>query len=112
MDTLFIPAYDVEAPGACLEACRSIARIHKHLDAPATFFVVGKRLEEEGTGLREVLDDPLFEIGSHTYSHKMLRDHPFCGPAAPPGVIHDEIFKGHQLVEEVFERPCLGLRPG
>jgi len=79
---------------------------------PATFFVLGKRLKQNPTGYREVLDDPLFEIGSHTYSHKLLRDNPFCGRAAPLAKKRDEIFQGKAWVEKVFERPCLGLRPG
>lgn len=95
-----------------VETCPKIAEIHRKMEIPATFFVVGIRLEEEGEQFRAVLGDPLFEIGSHTYSHKMLRDHPFCGPAAPPDVIRTEIWKGKELVEKVFERPCIGLRPG
>ena len=49
---------------------------------PATFFIVGKALEPTQRDTVPLLDDPLFEIASHTYSHKMLRDHPICGPAA------------------------------
>lgn len=75
--TLFIPAYDTEHATECLPACRAIVEVHRRMDVPATFFIVGKLLEENGKAFREVLDDPLFEISSHTYSHKMLRDHPF-----------------------------------
>jgi peptidoglycan/xylan/chitin deacetylase (PgdA/CDA1 family) len=107
----YIAAYDTESP-QCLKACRKIAEVHKRFEMPATFFVLGKRLKQNPTGYREVLDDPLFEIGSHTYSHKLLRNHPFCGRAAPPAKKRDEIFQGKAWVEKVFERPCLGLRPG
>jgi hypothetical protein len=59
-----------------------------------------------------VLDDPLFELASHTYSHKMLRDHPFCGPAASPEQIRVEIWRGKEVIEQTFGRPCRGLRSG
>ena len=116
--TRYIAAYDTEKAGDCLAACRQIGPIHERLGFPATFFITGERLEAEGEQYLEVLgpgaqgDPPLFEIASHTYSHKMLRDHPFCGPAAEPEVRLQEISRGKALVEQVFDRPCWGLRPG
>ncbi|NQT93591.1 MAG: polysaccharide deacetylase family protein [Lentisphaerae bacterium] len=111
--TVMVPAYDVEFPGDCLAACRRISEVHKKHDMPGTFFVTGKVLEKDGAELKQVLDDPeLFELASHTYSHKMFRDHPFCGPAASIEEIREEVFRGKQLVEDVFERKCVGLRPG
>jgi hypothetical protein len=110
--THFIAAYDTENP-ACLEACAKIRQVHERFHFPATFFIVGKRLEEDGSAYRRALGDcELFEIASHTYSHRMLRDHPFCGPAPELEERIKEICLGKQLVEDVFERPCLGLRPG
>lgn len=111
--TRFVPAYDTEKKGACLEACRAIAALHERLAVPATFFIVGKRLEEEGAEYRALLgDSPLFELASHTYSHRMLRDHPFCGPAVGPEDRRQEIRLGKEWVEQIFGHPCLGLRPG
>lgn len=110
--TVFVPAYDVERPATCLEACQRIVAIHRERGIAATFFVVGKLLETEGQVYKKLLEEPdLFEVASHTYSHKLLRDHPVCGPAVGSTEIHSEIFRGKQLVEEVFGRPCLGLRP-
>ena len=110
---LLVAAYDTEAPGACLEACRRIARVHRDRGIPATFFIVGRLLEDDGPAFKELLDEPgLFEIASHTYRHKLLRDHPVCGPAAGAEEIHEELVRGKELVEACFGRPCLGLRPG
>jgi len=110
--TVFVPAYDVEHPDAQLETCRKITQIHQDYGIPATFFIVGRLLETNANAYREVFDKPgLFEIASHTYSHKMLRDHPICGPAISAQGIHTEIFRGKELIEEVFGRECLGLRP-
>ncbi len=109
--TKYIAAYDTESP-RCLEACRKIVDVHKRFQMPATFFIVGKTLEANASEYRKLLEDPLFEIATHTYSHRMLRDNPFCGDAIPDEEKRIEIFKGKEIVERVFERPCLGLRPG
>ena len=45
--TAFIAAYDTEKPHACLSPCRKIAAVHRKLEIPATFFVVGSLLESE-----------------------------------------------------------------
>ena len=109
--THYIASYDTENPG-CLAACGKIVKIHEKYDIPATFFVVGKRLEENPNEYRDLLDHPLFEVASHTYSHKMLKDNPFCGNAVPEDERRAEILKGKEAVERVFDRPCLGIRPG
>jgi peptidoglycan/xylan/chitin deacetylase (PgdA/CDA1 family) len=109
--TLYIAAYDTESP-ACLGACRRIVEVHRRQQMPATFFITGRMLEARGADYRALLDDPLFEIASHTYSHKPLLDQPFCGPAVSPEEIAEELSRGRRWVERVFERPCLGVRPG
>jgi peptidoglycan/xylan/chitin deacetylase (PgdA/CDA1 family) len=107
----YIAAYDTESP-ACLAACHKIVEIHKRFEMPATFFIVGKVLDTKAAEYRKLLDDPLFEIASHTYTHRMLRDNDFCGPAVSMDERRKEIFKGKEVVERVFERDCIGLRPG
>jgi len=109
--THYIAAYDTEH-AECLPACRKIVEVHRRHEMPATFFLVGRALQADADEYRRLLDDPLFEVASHTGSHGMLRDHPFCGPALPLEAIAEEIARGKQAVEDVFERPCLGLRPG
>ncbi|UCC69687.1 MAG: polysaccharide deacetylase family protein, partial [Armatimonadota bacterium] len=109
--TLYIAAYDTESP-ACLAACRRIVEVHRRHEMPATFFITGSVLEADGPGYRALLDDPLFEIASHTYSHKSLQDHPFCGPGVPREEIAEELSLGKRWVERIFERPCIGVRPG
>ena len=109
--TCYIAAYDTESSG-CLAACRKIVEVHKRFEMPATFFILGKTLAANPKEYLELLDDPLFEIASHTYSHKMLRDNPFCGPAVSDEEKREEIFKAKEIIEGVFERPCIGIRPG
>jgi len=107
--TAYIAAYDTESP-ACLQACRKIVEVHKRLRMPATFFITGKTLEANVKEYKELLADPLFEVASHTWSHKMLRANVFCGPAASPEEKREEVFRAKELIERVFERPCVGLR--
>ena len=109
--TVYIAAYDTESP-ACLAACGRIVEVHRKHEMPATFFITGQRLEADGHEYRALLDDPLFEVASHTYSHKLLRDHPLFGPAVSPEEVAEELSQGKRWVERVFERPCLGMRPG
>jgi len=121
MKPYYIAAYDTEmhetrrfglGVPTCLEACRRIVAVHRRYRMPATFFIVGRTLEANPAEFRELLDDPLFEVASHTYSHRMFRNHPICGPAASLAEIEVEIRRGKAVVEEVFGRPCLGLRTG
>lgn len=109
--TRYIAAYDTESP-ACLKACEKIVALHKRREMPATFFILAKTLLAHPKEYRALLEDPLFEIASHTYDHQMLRDNNFCGPAAPSEQIRKEIVASKKAIEEVFEKPCAGLRPG
>jgi peptidoglycan/xylan/chitin deacetylase (PgdA/CDA1 family) len=109
--TLYIAAYDTESPG-CLAAARKIVEVHRRYQMPATFFIVGKTLEANPDEYRALLDDPLFEVASHTYSHRMLRDHPFCGAGVVEADLREEVLRGKEIIERIFERPCVGLRPG
>jgi hypothetical protein len=108
--TRYIAAYDTESPG-CLAACRRIVAVHQRLQVPATFFITGKTLEVNAKEYRELLADPLFEVASHTWSHKLLRDNALCGRAVSAAEKKEEIFRSKELIESVFERPCVGLRP-
>jgi peptidoglycan/xylan/chitin deacetylase (PgdA/CDA1 family) len=113
MTTRYIAAYDTERPNDCLAACRQLRMVHERFAFPATFFIVGQTLEQESEEYRKVLGEfPLFEIASHTYSHRLLRDHPLMGLASEPEERLREIRLGKEIVEQTFERPCQGLRPG
>ncbi|HNS20477.1 MAG TPA: polysaccharide deacetylase family protein [Sedimentisphaerales bacterium] len=107
--TRYIAAYDTESP-ACLQACRKIVEVHKRLAMPATFFIVGRTLEANAAEYKTLFADPLFEVASHTWSHKLLRDNAMCGRAVSAQEKREEIFKAKELIEQVFERPCVGLR--
>lgn len=108
--TRYVAAYDTELPG-CLAAVEKITAVHRRRRMPATFFVTGQTLLADAAAYRCLLDDPLFEVASHTWSHRLLRDHPLCGAAVGPEAAGEEIVRGKAAVEDVFARPCVGLRP-
>lgn len=106
----FLPAYDAERPGACLTAARALVALHERLGLPATFFVVGELLRDEPEW-RHLLASPLFEVASHTWSHKLLRPAPNGDPAVSDDERLEEITRGKQAVEDIFGRFCAGVRP-
>jgi peptidoglycan/xylan/chitin deacetylase (PgdA/CDA1 family) len=111
--TSYVFAYDLEDPDLCLRAAPRLVELHRRYETPATFFVLGTVLERRGPELRALFgDDPLFDIASHTYSHKPLKDNRVHGPGIDLEDLGHEIERGLQLVEEVFEKPCVGVRSG
>ncbi len=115
----YIAAYDTELMSqptspvkGCLEACGRIVAVHQRFQMPATFFIVGKVLAQAPEEFRRLLDDPLFEVASHTWSHCPLKDHPICGPLSEDKDLRDEIFRSREIILKHFpEQACLGLRP-
>lgn len=107
--TRYIAAYDTESPH-CYEAVRKIVAVHREFQMPATFFIVGKWLDERRREYRELLSDELFELASHSWSHGMVKDNPFCGPSLRGEALAREILDSKKIVEDVFQRPCVGFR--
>ena len=106
----YLAAYDLENVQHCVEAGRAVAALHKRRRLPATFFVVGRCLEEHGPALREILDDELFDLQTHTYSHALLKDSAVHGPGAAEKDAEREIREGIRLVRDVLGRTVRGLR--
>jgi peptidoglycan/xylan/chitin deacetylase (PgdA/CDA1 family) len=111
--TYYVFAYDLEDPDLCLRATPRLVELHRRYEIPATFFVLGTVLERRGAELRAVFgDDPLFDIASHTYSHQPLKHNRVHGPGVDLDELEREVGLGLRLVEEVFQRPCVGVRSG
>ena len=62
-------SYEGQRLQECLAGIGAVAEVHLALDVPATFFVVAKLLETARSELVEILDQPLFDIQCHSYSH-------------------------------------------
>jgi len=105
--TRFIAAYDTESK-ACIENLETIVHMHQKHNIPATFFIVSSILNEGNISMvKELLDDPLFEIASHSYSHTVVLDHPICGKAKDP---RKEIIESKLILEDIFGKDILGFR--
>ncbi len=94
----YIAAYDTERPEG-LPAVRRLVEIHKALQVPATFFVVGRVAEQYGPQLRKLWEGELFDIQSHTYDHTHVESHP-----------PDEVIANLELNQRVLRRE-LGIVP-
>lgn len=110
--TRYVFHYDLESD-LCVEAAKVIAEIHRRREVPATFFILGRVIERHGEELRRIFgDDPLFDLQSHTYSHKLLKDNLMHGKGIGLDELREEIGRGKALVEEAFGRECIGVRSG
>jgi peptidoglycan/xylan/chitin deacetylase (PgdA/CDA1 family) len=72
---ILLIGYDVEAigPDETVEFLRKARAIHRRENAPATFFPTGLTLETVADEFRELAQDPLFDIETHTYTHERLK---------------------------------------
>ncbi len=111
MPTLFIPSYDTERQGQCVVACEGITSLHQEMDIPATFFLVSSLLRGEERGpYQRLLGHPLFEVSSHTVTHRLLRDHAALGlKASPWEEVVLEVTKSKSMIEDAFGKPCPGI---
>lgn len=105
--TTYIASYDTESK-ACIENLEAIVNMHKKHEMPATFFIVADILNMSNKSMvKELLDDPLFEIASHSYSHTVVLDHPICGKAKDA---RKEIIGSKKMLEDIFGKEMVGFR--
>ena len=108
--TVYIAAYDLENEELSPVALEAIAGVHARHNVPATFFVVG-RLLEVNPGKYEVLrDEELFDVESHTYSHRLLKDSVVHGEGVPLDVVETEVARASDLLSSNLDREIIGLR--
>ncbi|NCO43102.1 MAG: hypothetical protein COZ06_13925 [Armatimonadetes bacterium CG_4_10_14_3_um_filter_66_18] len=111
--TNYVFHYDLENPDRCVKAAPILADLHRQRGIPATFFLLGSVLEQKAAELKGIFgDDPLFDLQSHTWTHRRLRDNVMHGAGVGLDDLREEIRVGRQLVEDTFQRPCAGVRSG
>ncbi len=109
--TVYVAGYDLENVELAVPAARKLVEIHRKYEAPATFFCLARVVEEHGEELRKIFgNDPLFDIQSHTYTHRMLRDHKIHGPAIPLEEMYFEVGKAADLIGDVLGKRPIGMR--
>src|SRR5690606_37613205 len=105
--TRFIASYDTESQ-ACIENLETIVDMHHKHNMPATFFIVSNILNNDNVDrVKNLLNDPLFEIASHSFSHQVVLDHPVCGKAEDA---RKEIVDSKKELEDMFGKELIGFR--
>ena len=88
----------------CLDGVAAVADVHRRLQLPATFFLVGELVEHATAELRAILDDPLFDLQCHSYSHADL-----IPLQENPDALRHELLDSKRLIEETFGREVIGF---
>lgn len=76
MSGTILIGYDVEAggnPSLTRSFLDTALEVHKQLELPCTFFLLGRVVEENAEELKRFVDHPLFDLQQHTYSHTLLK---------------------------------------
>ena len=87
-----------------LNGVRAVADVHLQRDAPASFFLVAKMLELAGPELRAILDNPLFDIQCHSFTHPNL-----IALGDDRATLQYELGDAKKLIEDTFGRAVTGL---
>jgi len=114
--TSYLPVYDVEYMRDVeysLRALESVVKVHRRMEAPATFCLIGKLLGEAGPRYAELLRDEMFDVHSHTYTHMQLKRTSDSEPPVDLEQARDEIQRTAALLEQHLGVAKPGLRtPG
>lgn len=97
-------SYTGERLQTCLEGVAAVADVHRRKQLPATFFLVGELVEHAGSALRDILDDPLFDLQCHSYTHADI-----VSLAANKQALQHELLDAKQRIEDTFGRTVLGF---
>jgi len=121
MSTLLI-GYDVETQDpnsvATKEFLKIAPKLHQELNAPCTFFVCGRTLENNIEAMQDVKAEygELIDFQQHTYSHVLLktvfRENEGGKTIFRGGTleqIKDEVGKATALLKEHLEVDCIGI---
>ena len=97
-------SYTPEHIAEFLNGVRAVADVHLQRGAPASFFLVAKMLELCGPELRAILDNPLFDIQCHTFTHPNLKE-----LGDDKAALRYELGDAKKLIEDTFGREVNGL---
>jgi peptidoglycan/xylan/chitin deacetylase (PgdA/CDA1 family) len=111
--------YDVERgdPGVTRHFLKAMTRIHRERNVPCTLFITGQTLERNVDLFRSLLDDPLFDLQQHTYSHLIFHEAPetsdgvtrIYGRNETLETVKNDIEKASQVFRTVLNHEVIGL---
>jgi hypothetical protein len=88
----------------CLDGITAVVEVHKTKSLPATFFLVAKLVEHAAAELRTMLDDPLFDLQCHSYTHADVMQ-----IVADEHALKLELVDSKYLIEDTFGREVIGF---
>jgi peptidoglycan/xylan/chitin deacetylase (PgdA/CDA1 family) len=117
----FLIGYDVECADDSDVTERFIdcaVRLHRRLEVPCTFFIMGKTLELNSEKMRWATAEAgdLLDVQQHTYEHVQLKticqendDGVTVFPCGSLERIEEEVSKTNSLLEELLGVECVGI---
>ena len=114
--SILLIGYDVESNSEAPSFLANVLPLHKELEAPCTFFILGSVLEANAPCFKPFVGEPLFDLAQHTYSHVLLKTvlmddgkklELFRG--GTPEQIDDEVGRTNKLLLDVLGIRCEGL---
>ena len=119
-EPVLLIGYDVEKvddPSVVRRFLRSVRSVHEDLEAPCTFFLLGRVVENNWRELKDLRKrSPFFDYEQHTYSHVLLKTvcmddgkHIRLVRGGSPDQIEDEVAKTNRLLEEKLGVECWGI---
>ncbi len=88
----------------CLDGISAVADVHRQKNLPATFFLVGQLVEHAASELRAILDDDLFDLQSHSYTHADV-----IQIVDDENALKRELCDAKHLIEDTFGREVIGF---
>ena len=85
---------------------RAVASVHLEQKVPATFFLVAKMVTLAGSELRQILDNSLFEVQSHSFTHPNLIN---LDDRGDKKALCFELHDSKKLIEDTFGKSVTGL---
>lgn len=70
--------YDTERfedPSVTRHFLRTMSQMHEEYQIPCTLFLVGKVIEECADDIKPLVDNPLFDLQQHSYSHQPFKSY-------------------------------------
>jgi peptidoglycan/xylan/chitin deacetylase (PgdA/CDA1 family) len=119
MPGIFCLGYDVEDPNPITTRLflQKMDAIHTDRNVPCSLFIRGQTLEKNVDQFRQLLQNPLYDLEQHTYSHLIFkqiaeevdREITYHGNDEPLELIRGEVAKTSQLFRDLLDLDIHGL---
>ena len=99
-----VARYDQESLKDFLNGVQAVAEVHANSQTPATFFIVAKLLDYVSNELCSILNNPIFDLQCHSYTHPDL-----VAISDNQAALRHEFGDSKKRIEDVFGVEVIGL---